>query len=407
MDAVGAPGKGVDQEMAMTVLIGFADSFSAIEAAWSLQRAGFNVLAVNRAGRKPSLRHVRGVRLIDVTPPEQDAARCVADIERLIAHLRPAALLPLDDAALWLTNQLDASSCRIVAPDHDSVAWALDKAAQLRQAAVHGLAVPDTTVIETPADLQKVEFPRMLKPSAAVELVDGRLTRPSGRVCADQAELGPVAGSLHGYPLLAQPVLAGTGEGVFGYVGNTGPVAWSGHRRVRMVNPQGSASSACESIDPDPVLVSRTSAMLTALGWRGLFMAEFLRDSDGVAWFMEVNGRAWGSMALARRRGFEYPAWAIQDALGLPIDPPPPFNPPHVRCRHAGREILHAAFVWRGPQSSAITQWPGRAPTVRDLLTIRRHDRWYNWDSRQPQVLLSDTWQALSSQVRNRKRAHA
>jgi hypothetical protein len=129
-----------------------------------------------------------------------------------------------------------------------------------------------------------------------------------------------------------------------------------------------------------------------------------LRDRDGTPWFMEINGRAWGSMALATRRGFEYPAWAVQNALGLAIDPPPPVGPPHLRCRHVGREILHAAFVWRGPQSQAVKHWPARSTTVRDLLTIRRHDRWYNWDRRQPTVLLADTWQALSGQLRNRKR---
>ena len=41
-----------------------------------------------------------------------------------------------------------------------------------------------------------------------------------------------------------------------------------------------------------------------------------LRDGEGTAWFMELNGRAWGSMALARRLGHEYPRWAVQAALG-------------------------------------------------------------------------------------------
>ena len=52
--------------------------------------------------------------------------------------------------------------------------------------------------------------------------------------------------------------------------------------------------------------------MLSHTQWRGMFMLEFLRAKDGTAWFMELNGRPWGSMALARRSGLEYPAWALR-----------------------------------------------------------------------------------------------
>lgn len=58
-----------------TVLLGFAESFAAIEAAWSLQRAGFQVLAFTRSGARPPLRHARGIRVDPVTAPEQDVGR--------------------------------------------------------------------------------------------------------------------------------------------------------------------------------------------------------------------------------------------------------------------------------------------------------------------------------------------
>ncbi|QDP94592.1 hypothetical protein FOE78_00490 [Microlunatus elymi] len=391
--------------MALTIMIGFADAFSAIEVAWSLQSAGFSVVALNRSGTRPALRHVRGVRLIEVTRPEHSAARCLDDITTAVESIGPAAMMPLDDASLWLFSRVDAGESVLVGPDRNGADWALNKAAQLRTASAHGLAVPDTLVITAASQLDTLDLPCIVKPSAAVELVDDHLVRPTGRVCGDRSEVDRARTSLSGYPLLAQPIKTGVGEGVFGYVGPEGPTAWSAHRRVRMVNPQGSASSACESADPDPALLNSVSAMMAALGWRGQFMAEFLRDVDGTPWFMEVNGRAWGSMALSRRRGYEYPAWTVQQALGLPIRPSVPVDAPHVRCRHVGREILHAAFVWRGPQSQALDHWPKRGATIRGLLTVQRRDRVYNWNRRQPHVLLADTWQALSSQARGRKRA--
>lgn len=390
--------------MALTILVGFADSFSAIEVVWSLQQAGFSVAALNRAGSRPAARRIRGINLIDVTDPGLSVSRCVDDISSVIDQVRPAAFLPLDDASLWLVDRIDWKQCLVVGPPAPARSWALDKAAQLRTASANGLDVPETVVITEPSGLDSVALPRILKPAPAIALVADRLTRPTGYVCADAAELAKVRTRLTGFPLLCQAIKSGTGEGIFGYVGPEGPTAWSAHRRVRMVNPQGSASSACESIDPDPELVTKVSMILKDLDWNGLFMAEFLRDRDGRPWFMEVNGRAWGSMALARRRGLEYPTWAAQQSLGLPIEPALPTNAAYVRCRHAGREILHAAFVWRGPQSDAVASWPGRGRTLRDLLTIQRHDRWYNWDRTQPTVLIADTWQALDNQIRNRKR---
>lgn len=91
-----------------------------------------------------------------------------------------------------------------------------------------------------------------------------------------------------------QPLIRGVGEGLFGYVGPRGVTAWSSHRRVRMVNPHGSASSACRSNPVDGDLIGPSERFLSAIGWRGMFMLEFLRDSDGEPWFMELNGRTWG-----------------------------------------------------------------------------------------------------------------
>ena len=167
-------------------------------------------------------------------------------------------------------------------------------------------------------------------------------------------------------PLIVQPLIHGTGEGLFGHATKDGVVAWSAHRRVRMLNPQGSASSACESFPVDQGLIGPAERFLTGLGWRGLFMLEFLRDRAGTPWFMELNGRAWGSLALARRRGFEYPAWTVR---------------------------------------AALDDWPRLWPTVRGLARVspRRH-RLYNWNRRQPRVLAADTYQTLRAYARRARR---
>ncbi len=122
-----------------------------------------------------------------------------------------------------------------------------------------------------------------------------------------------------------------------------------------------------------------------------MFMLEFLRDSEGTPWFMELNGRPWGSLALARRRGFEYPAWTVRASLDPAFAPDPPTAPPDVMCRNLGLEIVHLMFVLRGPQTRAPVVWPRLSTSIADVLWRSRRASLYNWKRSQPDVLVVDT----------------
>ena len=133
-------------------------------------------------------------------------------------------------------------------------------------------------------------------------------------------------------------------------------------------------------------------------------MIELLRDRAGTPWFMEFNGRPWGSLALARRLGFEYPAWAVRQLFDPDFAPPAPTHRAKLVCRHAGRELVHLLFVLRGPESGALTEWPSRWRTLRAVASVRRSDRWYNWEPRNGSLalFLDDFVQTVVSQVRGR-----
>jgi hypothetical protein len=245
----------------------------------------------------------------------------------------------------------------------------------------------------------------MVKPARALYEVDGRLVRPTGAVFADADELERGADRPWRPPLLVQSHIRGTGEGLFGHAGRSGVTAWSSHRRIRMLNPLGSASSACASQPVDERLLAPAERFLAAIGWRGMFMLEFLRDAAGTPWFMELNGRAWGSMALARRRGLEYPAWTVEAALDEGFEPPSADGAPDVLCRNVGMELVHLAFVLRGPPSGALTDWPRVWPTVRHLARVSRRDRLYNWSRAEPGVFVADTVRTLRFYLRRARSA--
>jgi predicted ATP-grasp superfamily ATP-dependent carboligase len=386
------------------VLIGFAEALAAIEATWSLQDAGFKVVAFCRAGTRPALRRARDVEVHEVPCPEVDAAATATAVRALCAVTSPTVLLPLDDHAVWVCSQLEDASVPLAGPAGDAADFALDKSLQIAAAVRVGLPVPPTQVLDELAEAAVPGYPVMVKPARALYHVKGALERPTGVVCADGRELGRAAARHWPGPLLVQPWIHGVGEGIFGHVGADGVIGWSAHRRIRMVNPQGSASSACCSVPVDEVLTGPSERFLNDIGWRGMFMLEFLRDSTGQAWFMELNGRPWGSMALARRRGFEYPAWTVQAALTPDFQPTAPQRPPDIRCRNLGLEIAHLMFVARGPQTRTPMEWPRMSRALRDVFSFTPGDRLYNWNRAQPDVLVADTWGTLRKYLKKMTR---
>jgi predicted ATP-grasp superfamily ATP-dependent carboligase len=390
------------------ILILFAEALAGPETAASLLAAGLPVAALTRRGGKPALRRHPRLVLHEVTAPEHDAAATVGELRAIAEQIGACALMPLDDPAVWVCDRAAAGlELRVVGPTGDQAELALDKRKQIEVADRAGLPVPPTLVLATPEEaLALDEFPIVLKPALALAQEAGRLTRGAGQVCAGPEELrAAVTGWSVSGPLLAQPWLQGTGEGLFGLAVHGDVAHWSAHRRLRMLNPQGSGSSACASAEPDPALVEAGAEMMALAGWHGLFMLEFLRDRAGRPWFMELNGRTWGSLALARRLGLEYPAWAALEILGLGAAPPPMASRAdgELVCRHLGREILHTLSVLRGPRSAALADWPSKWGTVREVGRIRRGERWYNWSARHPAVFVDDTVQTVLRAVTRRR----
>jgi hypothetical protein len=164
-----------------------------------------------------------------------------------------------------------------------------------------------------------------------------------------------------------------------------------------MMNPAGSGSSACVSVPVPEALRAPVARLLEAVDWTGMFMVELL-ESEGSWWFMELNGRPWGSLALARRQGYEYPAWAVARLLDdrAMLPDAPPFV--ELECRHLGRELVHLLFVLKGP-GAYTGEWPGRGETVRALLRGARSASWYNLSPGMRGVFLEDTWRTVADQT--------
>lgn len=110
------------------------------------------------------------------------------------------------------------------------------------------------------------------------------------------------------------------------------PVTAFSYRRLREFPIGAGPSTMTESTD-DPELKEAAVKMLGALGWQGLAMVEFRRDSrDGRARLIEVNGRFWGSARLPIVSGVNFPWLYYRLMTTGQVDPPPPYRV-GVRCR--------------------------------------------------------------------------
>lgn len=370
------------------VLIGFGEALPAPEVVFSLRGAGHHVSVFARTRDVP-LRHLPLESWNVITSPEDDTAAAIAGLQAAMdGPDAPDLVLPLDDGGLWLTMAAGIAPERVAGASGTAAAAALDKAVQIEAARAAGLSVPETVVLdgEIPEDLP---VPGLAKPARAIADIGGRLGKGRVVYLEEGWDRAALEAALTEGPMLVQPLVHGVGEGVFGFVTGDGVIGWSGHRRVRMMNPHGSGSSACARMVPSEALKGQVADFLHRLGWRGAFMVELLRDAQGTAWFMELNGRMWGSLALARRQGLEYPAWAVAEALepGVALQAPVDPADPGV-VRNLGRDLLHLAFVLRGPKSAFHRRhWPSFLRSAAGVLKPARRRQFYNFDPAQPGFL--------------------
>lgn len=106
-------------------------------------------------------------------------------------------------------------------------------------------------------------------------------------------------------------------------------------------------SCRAQTVEVDEELTDRAAWLLTALGWSGLVELQYLRDDAGRRWLIDLNGRFYGSMALANAAGTNLAdSWARQ-ALGR--------RPPPLRDGRAGVRFLWTA----GDLRRAVTERRG------------------------------------------------
>jgi len=278
-----------------------------------------------------------------------------------------------DDWAAALGMYADELDAHVAHPAADVMMRALDKEELVARAKANGLATPHTVHADDAAmaywtgpvfvkcrthwfpgqeHRERIEaraFPDIDAASAQV-----RQLRDAGFDVVLQA---PIAGRLS--------ALIGLFDGtrLRGRVQQTTFGSWP--------TPAGPSARA-ETEPVDEYLVEGVEAMLADIGWQGLVEVQFVTPAGGLPHVIDLNGRFYGSMALAIGAGVNLPdAWGRQ-VLGLPL-PDLPDGEPGVRYVWGAGDLRRAVTERRGGLARDVASSVGwlLGPSVTSVFDVR------------------------------------
>lgn len=256
-------------------------------------------------------------------------------IETLTAcGLQEAVLIPgADDAALWVADLMASplnSRFHASSSSRETLEILQDKSRFAAYLAGTSVPHPRTFRLNTQDDVASIPFAELdrvfVKPADSQSF--NNALGKKGIWAQSRAEMESIWSQLHdaGFQVIAQEYVPGGSDDhyfVDGFRDRDGRLSGAlARRRIRIYPPDFGNSSYCTSIPLDEVseAVNCLSKLLAMLAYRGIFSAEFKRDSrTGEFKLLEVNTRAWWYVEFAARCGLNVCAMAYQDARERPV----------------------------------------------------------------------------------------
>jgi predicted ATP-grasp superfamily ATP-dependent carboligase len=330
----------------------------------------------------------------------------------LIIPVTEATLIPLDE------HRAEPALSGVVAiPPATAVEVAFDKEKSRQLAASLGIPTPRTVLLSTNAARGQLDewlraFPVVVKATRSRVWRGGRGFRMEVALARTRSELDHVLDRVSPLtPVQVQDWMPGSGLGVEVLV-RSGEVLWSfAHRRIHENPVWGGASTYREAIVPPPDLLEATATLMRRLAWHGVAMVEFrVNPATGERWFLEINGRFWGSLPLAIHAGADFPR-ALVELLLENRDPPSPAARTGVYARNLAKDVRWTKnylrqrrtpdpHLLRRPALGTLLEW-SRVLTGREI--------WDGASVRDPGPIVhevaSTAWNELRTFARGARRA--
>jgi predicted ATP-grasp superfamily ATP-dependent carboligase len=242
-------------------------------------------------------------------------------LTRLISQRQYDMLIPVNDPALALVSEHDGrlrELLYVACPPPQVVQRVLNKSLTLDFARRAGIHVPSTYRVSNVSELEilsnQLRFPVVAKPYHKSSEMDFKVRYFQTyellyQALADDDQLGS--------RLLLQEFAKGDGVGIEMLIHHGELVAIFQHRRLKELPASGGVAAVAIAEPPEAMLVDQALALLRVLEWEGVAMVEFRYDrTQHQSSLMEVNGRYWGTLALAIQAGVDFPWYEWQIAHG-------------------------------------------------------------------------------------------
>ena len=354
-----------------TVLLACDDHYGCLAGLRALRAAGYETWLATDRSPTYSTRSRAAAGIVHL----ETQNGFVESIEAAVEHTGAKVVLPASEVALIeLAEGKDRFPDDVVVgvPGPEIVLRATDKIELAKLVRRVGIPMPPTQQIgRVDANGRQLEipFPAVVKPVRTKTPTDQGFEH--GRVyrVEDVAALREALAELPGERWLLQPFLRGQLVAVAG-------VAWEGElicaihqATVRMAPADVGNSAYVVTIPRNAELESQIARLVEAIGWSGLFHAQFIASDSG-QYLIDFNPRVYGSLSLSVAAGQNLPAIWVDLLLGREPDRPDyrvgvPFRAEEKDVRAIVREFV------KGRRSSAIAALVPRRGTVHAVFSLR------------------------------------
>ena len=369
-------GRRPSRPLRAEVLLAGAIDRPGLAAARSLSRRGVSFVVLGRRQRDfvASSRHVR--RYLPGPDPNEDPDGFVDAVVSACAEYDVRLVMPMEDAAVALCSEHRGAlpeGTRLAAARIDAVRNVLDKRQNLETASRLGIPCPAEFTLEdldqTAELVERLGFPMVLKnpgrPPGASTLAHGF----KWVIAHDERELEALLREHAGvgrFPLF-QELVEGQVTNLCCFAASGQVVAVHQYRSLRRMGWEGN-SILREATASNPELVEYAERLLGELRWDGVAQVAFIvRGRDGASWYMETNGRFWGSVEGSIAIGWDFPYWAYRYFTRGELPTPPPLKVGSKACWHFA-DLRLLGKRWQGIEPP-VPPRPGRLRAVADYLT--------------------------------------
>ena len=341
----------------MRILVTDAQELAGLGAIRSLGRAGHHVIAGFPSNLKRPASTYSGYCSGQRIYPDPWASQ--PEFRQWLVRNSPEfdLVLPISEAALLAASYCRsgiAPSTKIAVSPGPSLKYTLSKRRATEKAIAIGIPCPATAI--SIKDAQRIPSPYLVRTDNRL-MPDGSYQKGKTWYLEDSQELIELLLELDesGEEWVLQEYIVGKGAGAFLLRWGNQILLKFSHDRIHEVPFYGGWSSLRKSAN-HPALVEAASKLLSGIEYQGVAMVEFRRSNDNrAAYFVEINGRLWGSLALALHAGLDFPKAMLECYTGSPPQPVSSDYPLGIVCRNVFpgevgylRSILKAKGKIRG-----------------------------------------------------------